>query len=67
MKLNERDILTHAGKISHESALAKANAEYEKFHALAAVKSSPVDADFEKATKELKKLPTPRKPRKPKP
>ena len=33
LKLNDRDILTHAGRISHEMALAKAEAEYEKFRA----------------------------------
>ena len=46
LKLNERDILTHAGKISHEQALARANEEYEKFRALEAAKSSPVEKIF---------------------
>jgi hypothetical protein len=36
LRLSERDILTHAGKITHEAALTKAEAEYEKFHALEA-------------------------------
>ena len=64
LKLNERDILTHAGRVSHEMAQVKAEAEYEKFRALEAAKPSPVEKDFEEA---VKKLPTPRKPRKPKP
>ncbi len=66
LTLNERDILTHAGRISHEMAQAKAELEYEKFKALTASAPRPVDADFEQATKDLKKLPKPkkRKPRK---
>ena len=31
LRISERDILTHAGKISHEVALLKAEAEYEQF------------------------------------
>ncbi|KJS16964.1 MAG: toxin Fic [Peptococcaceae bacterium BRH_c4b] len=31
LRLGEHEILTHAGKVSHEDALKKANAEYEKY------------------------------------
>ena len=31
LQLNGRELLTHAGKISHEKALEKSNAEFEKF------------------------------------
>ena len=31
MKISEREILTHAGKVSHEIALMKANEEFTKF------------------------------------
>ncbi len=31
MKISEREILTHAGKVSHEIAMLKANEEFEKF------------------------------------
>ncbi|MBS1258499.1 MAG: hypothetical protein MAG551_01558 [Candidatus Scalindua arabica] len=31
MRLNERDILTHAGEISHQLAIDTANKEYEKY------------------------------------
>ena len=34
LTLNERNILDHAGKISHEMAIQHANEEYEKFHTL---------------------------------
>ena len=33
LQLNGRDLLTHAGKISHELALEKSNVEYEKYKA----------------------------------
>lgn len=32
IQLNRRDLLTHAGKISHEKALEKSAIEYEKYH-----------------------------------
>jgi hypothetical protein len=57
LTLNERDILTHAGRISHEMAQAKAEAEYEKFRVLEAAKPSLVEKHFEEA---IKKLPTPK-------
>lgn len=57
LKLNERGILTHAGRISHEMALTKAEAEYEKYRQLEAVKPSPAEKDFEEA---IKKLPAPK-------
>jgi hypothetical protein len=31
IKMNGKELLTHAGKISHESALEKAGHEYEKY------------------------------------
>ncbi len=66
LTLNDRDILTHAGRISHEMAQTKAELEYDKFKLLEASAPRPVDADFEQATKDLKKLPKPRKPKPPK-
>lgn len=63
LTLNERDILTHAGRISHEMAQTKAELEYDKFKALASASSRPVDADFDRATKQLQKLPGKKKPK----
>jgi hypothetical protein len=54
-------VATHAGRISHEAALAKAEAEFEKFRRLEVAKPPRVDKDFEEA---IKKLPAP-KPTKP--
>ncbi len=31
LQMNDRELLTHAGKISHEMALKKSEDEYEKF------------------------------------
>ena len=57
LKLSGRELLDHAGKVSHEAALAKAEAEYEKFRRLEDAKPSQVDKDFEAA---IKKLPAPK-------
>ena len=64
LKLNDRDILIHAGRISHEMALAKAEAEYEKFRAVENTRPSPLEIAFEEA---IKKLPQPAKGKKKKP
>ena len=61
LRLGEREILTHAGTISHEEALRKAELEFEKFRVLQLAQPSQVEKDFDEA---VKKLPKPRKPRK---
>jgi hypothetical protein len=53
LSLNDRDILTHAGRVSHEAALDKAEREYDKFNSLRALEARPVDSDFEQAVKKL--------------
>jgi hypothetical protein len=63
LRLSGREILTHAGKVSHEIALARAEAEYEKFRLIEARKPSAVEKAFEEAVKKLKPLP-PGKPKK---
>jgi hypothetical protein len=63
LRLNERDVLTHAGQISHDRAQVKAELEYDRFKSLAAADAREVDDDFDRATSTL---PTPRKARKPK-
>jgi hypothetical protein len=66
LTLNDRDILSHAGRISHEMAQTKAELEYDNFKALEASAPRLVDADFDQATKDLKKLLGPKKPKPPK-
>ncbi len=56
LRLSERDILTHAGSITHEEAVEKAYAEYDKFRAIEASKTSPVEKHFERAIEQVKQL-----------
>ncbi len=62
LKISGRQLLDHTGKISAESARAKAELEYARYRALLDAQPQRVDLEFEKAAKELKKLPKPRKP-----
>lgn len=56
LRLSEREILNHAGKISHQQAIDKAHAEYDKYHALTADKPSPVELHFIEAVQVVKSL-----------
>jgi len=56
LKLSERDILTHAGKISHDAAIQKAHAEYEKFHMNQVNAPAEVEKHFIEAERELKQI-----------
>ena len=56
LRLSDREILTHAGKISHEAAAAKAELEFSKFRALEDAKPNAVEKDFEAAVKKLQQL-----------
>ena len=55
LKLSDRNVLTHAGTISHEDALQKAEIEYEKHRAQQLEQPSQADKDFEEAVKSLPK------------
>ncbi len=63
LKISGRELLDHAGKISAESARAKAELEYTRYRALLDAQPQRVDAEFDKATKELKTLARPGKPK----
>ena len=52
-------ILKHAGKISNEQAVKKAELEFGKFHRAQLAGPSQVEKDFDAAVKELIKLPAP--------
>lgn len=67
LRLSGRELLDHAGKISAESAKAKAELEYDRYRALMDAQPRRVDADFEQAAKQIQKVPRPVKPRKKKP
>ena len=66
LKLSDHELLNHAGKISADSAKAKAELEYDCYRALVDSQPRAVDADFERAAKQIQKLPTPKKPKPPK-
>ncbi len=56
LRLSDRDILTHAGRISHEDAVTKAEIEFERFRQVQAALPQPVDQHFEQALDELKRI-----------
>lgn len=56
LKLSDRDILTHAGKISHDAAREKAESEFARYKVQQAALPRPVDEHFEQSLEELKKI-----------
>ena len=56
MRISDREILTHAGKVSHEAALARAEEEFEKFRHIEDAKPSPVEQHFIEAIEQVKQL-----------
>ena len=56
LKLSGRDILTDAGKISHDEALAKAHAEYERYHQERINAPSEVELHCLEAIEEIKRI-----------
>ena len=54
LRLSERDILTHAGKVSRDEAIAKADAEFDEFSASRPIEPSQVDKHFDAAVGRLK-------------
>ena len=56
LKATGRKLLDHAGEVSHEAALTKAEAEYEKFRRLEDAKPSPVELAFNEAVQKAKQL-----------
>ena len=57
LTINDRDILTHAGKISHQMAKELAEAEYDKFNQDRIRQSDATGGDFEKAIQQLPAAP----------
>lgn len=55
LRLSGRELLEHAGTISHQQALQKAQQEYEKYQQLRLTDTQPVDQDFEAVLKTLPK------------
>jgi hypothetical protein len=56
LRLSDRDILTHAGKVSHDDAVTKAQLEYERFSSERRELPSPIEQHFEEAIDDVKRL-----------
>ena len=56
LKLSDRDVLNHAGKISHQDAKEKAEIELEAYRQRLASLPQPVDDDFSTSLDELKRI-----------
>jgi hypothetical protein len=56
LRTSEREILTHAGRVSHEAAIEKARIEYEKYRRQLLEEPTPVERHFIEAVKEIQIL-----------
>ncbi|UYK89009.1 virulence RhuM family protein [Xanthomonas sacchari] len=56
LRLSDRDVLTHAGRIGREQALEFSKAEFARYKQRTLEEPSPVERDFEEATRKLKAL-----------
>lgn len=56
LKISGREILTHAGTVSHEKALRKAHEEYEKYRHAMLEEPTPVERLFLETAKKLERL-----------
>ena len=66
IRLSERDILTHAGNISHRQAEEHANSQYELYERQRGELASSSTSDFDEAAKRIaEQAPPPPKPRRP--
>ena len=53
LMINDRDVLNHAGKISHEIAKQLAEAEYSKFHTQRQTQEAHALSDFDKVVQQI--------------
>ncbi len=53
LQLNDRNILEHAGKISHDMAMELAETEYEKFNRESIRYSDSKESDFDETVKQI--------------
>lgn len=56
LELSDREVLTHAGKVSNNEALMKASEEYEAFASKRAALPTAVDTHFQDAVTDVKNL-----------
>lgn len=65
LQLSDREILRHAGRVSHDDAVAKADLEYDRFAGARAELPAPVEGHFEDAVRDVKQLENARRAPKP--
>ena len=53
LRLNQRDILTHAGRVTHEEAIGHAPEEYDAFHRGRLAETAALPDDFDEAVRAL--------------
>ena len=63
LRLGEREIIEHAGKVAHDVAVARADSEYERFSSHRATLPSPVEQDFDESVQAVKQIESRRAPR----
>jgi len=56
LRVSERSILSHAGRVTHEAALSHAEAEFEKWRQITLSEPSPVEKHFQDAIEKVKQL-----------
>ncbi len=56
LEMSDREILRHAGRVSHDDAVSKAELEYDRFASARATLPSPVEKHFEDAVRDVKKI-----------
>ncbi len=56
LKLSDRELLSHAGSVSRETAVAKAEQAYDQFSEARAILASPVERHFEEAVGAVQRL-----------
>jgi hypothetical protein len=66
LKLSGRELLLHAGTVSHDDAIEQASLEYERFAAQQRALPSPAEQDFNDAVADVKEIEQERKKRRPK-
>lgn len=60
LTISDHDILTHAGKVSHEMAVLKAETEFGKYTQQVLAEPTQAEKDFDEATRRIADLPAPR-------
>lgn len=56
LKISDREVITHRGKVSHEAALENARREYEIYLDRAKELQTIIEVHFLEAQQELKKI-----------